>query len=562
MSTTRRIYFYLVTLVALGIFTSGVGQLLTLLFDMTIKSGYLAQTQRVVFDRQLFSLGLAMIAIAGPLWFFFWRSIQRRVTGNGEETGASMRKFFLNLVLVGTAITAISTASEFLKWLMAGARLPNFSSGTVAIFIVTVLIWFYHYRVSETEGYPLPPARTFRRWYVYILSGFGLVWLSVGVVQLISSAVLVLPVWGDTLVRGQFWNDSSRNGITFILLGGAAWYFHWFRMAKGDFESTLRQVYFYVLAISGGFIAALVALTTTLYRILVWLFGGVTVSAGRHFQFIGWTIVTLVVGIAIWVFHRQVAEEEEIRSQERHISAQRVHVYLMSFIGLTTLVAGLIILFGILITLINSAITPPVAAGTGSWQDPLSMCIALLLVGTPLWLYYWGKILRRVETGNVNERRARSRRIYLYVVVGASVIALAADLVNIVYQILIGILQGDIGTRFLRESRWSWQTLIVAVPLLWYHWQIIRTDQKRGAEAVVTQKKVTLLTSDRSGELADRIGKRLGYKIRVLYTAGETASVSDEELARLANEVEGSPEKNVMLLVTGDRILALPYQEK
>lgn len=565
MSTTRRIYFYLVTLVALSIFASGVGQLLALLFDITVKGSYLAQTERVAFDRQQFSLGLAMLVIAGPLWFFFWRAIQRRVTGNEEEIGAAIRKLFLNLVLTVAFITGLATAGEFLKWLMAGAPSASFSSASLATFIVTVLVWLFHYHVSESEGYPTAPARTFRRWYVYILSGFGLVWLSVGVVQFISGAVLLLPVWGETLVRGEFWNDNTRNGISFILLGGAAWYLHWFRLAKGDFDSVLRQVYFYVLAISGGAIAALVAVTTTFYRILVWLFGGVTVSTGRHYQFIGWTIATMLIGTAVWIFHRQLAEEEQAQVSERRFSAERVHLYLMSFLGLGTMVAGLIMLFGVLLTLLINTGAPPVAAGGSSWQDPLGLSVALLLVGTPLWLYYWGKVLRRIEAGDITEWRARSRRIFLYVIVGASIITLAADMVNIVYQLLNGILQGNLETRFLRDTRWSIQTLIAAAPLLWYHWQIIRTDQKRGAEAVAAQKKLTLVTSDRTGELAGNLTKKLGYKIKVLNTVGQVGvspQIPEDELARLVSIIEMAPSKNVILIATGESVMVLPYQEK
>ena len=116
--------------------------------------------------------------------------------------------------------------------------------------------------------------KTFRRWYVYILAGFGLVWLAVSLVQLINAAVNNLPVWGDTLVRGQFWNNTAQMSIAQILLGGITWYFHWFRMAKDDFDSALRQVYFYLLTISGGAITALVAGTILLYRLFIWVFGG------------------------------------------------------------------------------------------------------------------------------------------------------------------------------------------------------------------------------------------------------------------------------------------------
>jgi len=43
MTTARHIWLYLITIIALGIFAAGVGQLLALLFDVTIKGSYMIQ---------------------------------------------------------------------------------------------------------------------------------------------------------------------------------------------------------------------------------------------------------------------------------------------------------------------------------------------------------------------------------------------------------------------------------------------------------------------------------------------------------------------------------------
>ena len=565
MSVTRRIYFYLVTLVALVVFTIGAGQLLALFFDVTLRTNVASVGGQAFGIRQL-SLGLAMLVIAGPLWFFFWRAIQRRVAGSMEEIGAGMRKVFLNLIMAASAFASLGAASGFLRWLMRGVPLDQFPSADLATVIVSVAIWAYHRWISEHEGHPSAVARTLRRWYVYILSGFGLVWLSVGIVQIVSAAVLVMPVWADTLIIGNFWSDTTRMGISWLVLGGVTWYYHWFHMAKGDFDSVLRQVYFYLLSISGGAIAALVALTTTIYQVLKWLFGGVTISAGQHFQFLAWSIITAIVGVAVWGYHQRLVQEEQPQAGERRFSARRVHLYLMSFIGLGTLVAGLVMLFGVLFRLAANAVSPP-AAGTASWwKSQLSLCLALLAVGAPLWMYYWSKVLRMVDAGGADESRARSRRIFLYVIVGASIGALIADMVNIVYQVLNGVLQGSFGSRVLSNSVWSLQSLFVAAPLLWYHWQTIRADQRRGAEAVAMRKAVTLLASDPGGQLAARLGEKLGYKVRPIYhvgePAGETTAVPDEELERAVSQITDSPAPSVMLIVTAGKIAVYPYRER
>jgi hypothetical protein len=152
------------------------------------------------------------------------------------------------------------------------------------------------------------------------------------------------------------------------------------------------------------------------------------------------------------------------------------------------------------------------------------------------------------------------------VVIGVSIIGLAADLVNIVYQLLNGILKGDFGANVLRNAKWSLQTLIVAAPILWYHWQILRADQHRGSESIVTRRDVTLLIEDHSGELASRLESKLGYKIHTLYQVGQTDEkltvIPDEEIERLVSEIQSSPGNKIMLVILGGKVTVLPYQDK
>lgn len=566
MSVPRRVWLYLVTIITLSVFATGVGQLLTLLFDKMIPRDIIAQVGRPAFDIQQLSLGLAMMVIGGPLWFFFWRAIQRRVKGNEVEIGSGIRKIFLNLIILVTAFTTIITASDFLSWLIAGVPRDRFTPGMLATMIVAGIVWSYHYFVSEKEGHPSPVAETLRRWYIYILSGFGLVWLALGLVQLINIAVINLPVWGNTIVMGQFWNDQARMQIAWILLGGITWYSHWFRMARGDFESTLRQVYFYLLTISGGAIAALVAATILFFRFFIWVFGGTPISASPQFQFLGWAIPTILVGIAIWGYHRRLAQEEAETAPELRLTAQRIYYYLMSFIGLGTAVTGISLLFGILVDLIINTSSTPLASTTGWWKNQLALCLALLMVGMPLWFYYWNGILKRTSEGGIAEWRAVSRRIFLYVVVGVAIIALVADLVNIVYQILSGVLNNNFGINVLRNSKWSLQTMVVMALTLWYHWQILRTDQRRGAEAIVTHKNVILVLENRTSSIPSILENRLGFEIRVLYRAGiqvePVVELPEEEISRVVNEIQTAPSNKVILITLGGKPMVIPYLDK
>jgi len=564
--TIRQVYFYTVSIITLGIFAAGVQILLRLGFDI-IKGSTLVQIEAPGFSMEQLSLGIAMLVIGGVLWFLFWRAVQRQVSGSPAEVGAAIRKLFLNIILVVAALVSLYAAVEFLAWLMSGVPRGQFPSTGLANLIVAGAIWYYHWRVSEGEGQPSPDARTLRRWYVYLLSAWGLVSLSVGLVQLINSAIMSLPIWGETIASGGFWNSGLRQSLGWMLLGGSAWTFHWFRMARGDYDSTLRQVYLYLLTILGGAIAGLAALITSLFGVFRFALGSLDVAPSVHFQFLGWTIPTVLVAAAIWAYHKQIGQEEVAQLPERRLSAQRVYFYLTSFLSLSTLIAGLIMLLGILLELLINAVSRgPVVVSPGWWRQQLSLGLALLVVASPIWLYYWNRVLRMVAGGGVTERVSQARRIFLYVVVGAAIITLAADLVNIVYQLLNGLLQGTFGVEVLRGSRWSLQTLVVAIPVLLYHWRILRQDQRLGAEKLPLPKAVTLLASEPAAGLVSRIEEKLGSHIRLLRYLGQTSEdipvLSDEEVDRLARDIQAAPSDKVMLVVAGGKVLVLPYEEK
>ena len=395
------------------------------------------------------------------------------------------------------------------------------------------------------------------------MAGWGLIQLTVNLVLLIDYAARYLPFWGNSLINGRFWGGAYQANIASIITGGLLWAFHWFRMAKGDVDSTLRQVYIYLLAIVVSAVAGLSALIMGLYRSLVWAMGAAGES-GAYFEFLGWVIPTLVVTTAVWVYHQAVAREESAQVQERRLSSKRIHLYIMSFIGLGTLTAGLIILFGTILNLIINGLNPAIAVQTGWWQKQLSLCLALLIVAVPLWWYYWNQIIR-LSSGGITEWRAVSRRIYLYVIIGASIITLAADLVNIVYQFLSGLLAGHFGLAILQKSRWSIQSLLAALPLLLYHWQIARQDQRRGAESSVERKSVSALVDSQSRDLISRLEKQMGLKIRVLEYSGtvmEPSSLSDDDLLKLSSEISSIASRNVMLVILEGKLSVLPYEVK
>ena len=82
MSTVRRVFFYILALVTLGILATGLWNLLSLSFDVILARFTLAQIGDI---KPKLSLGIAMVVIGGPLWFLFWGAIHRHAEREVDE---------------------------------------------------------------------------------------------------------------------------------------------------------------------------------------------------------------------------------------------------------------------------------------------------------------------------------------------------------------------------------------------------------------------------------------------------------------------------------------------
>ena len=560
MSTVKRFFLYALAIVTLGIFASGVNTLLTLVFDLLFgDEGWRSYAQGQL------SIGLAMIIIAGALWFLFWRIIQREVSTDTAETSSGIRKLYLNLILTVTAITGLVNFFMTLRWILSGVPMDEFPSGTVSLLIITGCLWFYHKSVEDKEGQPSPVARTLRRWYTYILVTVGLSWLINGIVQILNASSFYLPVWGSHTVRGNLWGNVLSENISWIVTGGLTWWYFWFRVAKDDYQSILRQVYLYLVTITASTVAGLAALITILYKLLYIAFNG-TIGGELYFRFLGWTIPAILVAAAVWSFHRKIVEEEAEQLGVNRSSPRRLYLYLMGFIGLGTMVSGIVYLLGVLFDRLFDAFTTITIFSTDWWGEQLSLSLALLLVGVPIWVYYWRRVIHMVVEGGVAERGVRSRRIFLYAVLAFSIIAAVSTLVIIVYQVINSVLQGDFGTEFYRSIIWSLSGFLAAVPLLIYHWRILREDQSLGAEKLHRRKRVNIIAGEKAGELIDRIEEKLGYRVRRLIYKGEVTAeipvMTDEEIESMVNEIGLAGGESVILDITGGSVRLLPYGEK
>jgi hypothetical protein len=560
MTTVRRIFLYALSFITLGVGAAGAALLIGLGLDLAVKGAATLAAGRPFFIQQQLSLGIALLVIGAPLWWFFWRSVRRNVGQSPAETGATLRRLFLSLTLGFSLAGAMVAGSLFLVWLMGGVRTAEFQGGSLAVVLVCVPIWIYHWRVAGADRGLSPGAQTLRRWYLYAFSAWGLFWVVAGLVRLVSSALNQLPLWGAA-VPPVFWGPETRQAVSWFLLGFPAWWFHWLRWARADADATLRQVYLYLFCIMGGVISTVVATAWSLEGIFMYVLGGVRVSAGNHFQFFTWTLPLALAGAGVWFYHQRVTGEEAETVSSRRLTARRVYLYLVSFIGLMSLSAGVAMLVGSLIDLAAGQ-AGVLAVSQDYWRRLLSIALAVLLYGAPLWAWFWRQVLKMAAAGGAAETAAASRRVYLYGVVIIAILALVANLVIIINQSLSGALQVRPGAEVLRAIEWSIGAVVIMAPLLAYHWRILMRERKGGAEAGA-RKAVTLVLPPGMADVAGSLETRLGYRVKFLPASGNfpPQTLTPETLDHVAAEIHAAPAGKVMVFMVDGLPRVVPYQD-
>ena len=558
MNTMKRLYFYGMAFVALVVTANGAAQLLAYLLDLV--SG--RQIAGGVAERV--SLGLAMVVVGAPLWFFHWAYAQRQVERDPGEGGATLRKLYLYASMFVGAIIVFVSERSLAIWALGS---ETFDSTWVGQFVMWSAVWAYHWTVERREGEASPGGRTLRRWYVYVTSVYALVVLGTGI-----GAVLGLLLGGlyDALINApvlvserDLWGRVMHRGLASVVVGSTWWGFHWLHLARDDVDSTLRQVYLYLFAFLGGAITILVALGTIINTVLRWVLGvpGLP-DTSVHFHVIPNAFTALVIGGMLLGYHWQVVREESLRATARRPGAGRSFGYVMSAMGLGSLAAGVPILIGLLIGLVVPAARETIA-GDGSFRDVLAVALTLLLLGVPLWAWFWPRMQRQVQEVGLEERSALSRRIFIYGVLGVLALAALGSLIGFLFLLLRDLLEGTFSLDFLREGKWLLGVVLTAGALLPYYLQVLREDQRAGAETAPVKKSVTLVVGEQDHELAGRLEEALSAPVRVMRVMSpETPvpAVSDEELEALVEQVRSAATDRVLVTTTDGAVRVFGYR--
>lgn len=569
IGTLKRVYYYGLSFVALGVAAPGLIILLDFLLDNLFgpPALYGGQTQ--------LALGLALTLVGTPLWFLHWWLALRAVQQLPAEASAVSRKIYLYLVLGITAALIAAGLVMLLRWLLGAG---SFNGLNIAFPLVWGGVWVFHWRVQYAEGRGAEAEAWawVRRFYWYFTSLYGLVMLAVGVgvmmwrplraaYETLFTTQILLP--GTVSAWDSIWTDTTRTGVAIALAGGASWWWHWHRAARGDVNSALRQIYLYLFAVLGGAATVVVTLSILLYLVLQWFIGEPGSSAASsHFRSLPGVISALIPGAVLWGYHWAVVQQESRRSTGRWQAARRVYRYLVAALGLGTLATGLVMVFLVALGLLVPRSGPQLLDAQW-WRNPLVLAVTLLLVGIPLWSYYWFGVQREVQVGAVAERTALSRRVFIYGVFGIATLLVLGNLSALLYMFLRDLLEGDLSLQLLQDAKWSIGTLVMAGAVSIYHWLVLQEDRRATPvseePAVPVAKGITVLASEPAQALVPRLQSRLGVNLRVWRRLdGDAApSLTEVELDEVRERIIATPGDRVLLAIDAAGIQVIPYRE-
>jgi hypothetical protein len=331
--------------------------------------------------------------------------------------------------------------------------------------------------------------------------------------------------------------------LIILIVGVPVWWWYWFRHARHTGRSPWWLAYMLLLGILGGVVAVVSGTGFMLFGILQWILGDPSsTSAAAHFGFLPGALGAVAVGGASWAYHRIVLGD---RAQRERTELDRVYDYLLSGAGLLVAAGGLVTL----ITVALDALAGREIASSAS-ANAIAAAITLLVIGVPLWWRYWSTIRRHRETNPQGELGSVTRRIYLFLLFGATGITAVVNLIILVFIVIENILDGTFGSTTISSAAVPIALLLTAGALAWYHFAAFREDRTAAPDEERPALREVILVCTDGEQLAEAINARTGATVRLLrVVAGPTAAGTvDDLLEALPSEKH----QRVVVVATGD----------
>jgi hypothetical protein len=147
----RRLYSYLVALIALAVWASGLAGLLWALGDTL--SGLAASNDSAL--RERIALFVTLVAVGLPVWLLHWQAKPRQP----DETRSLARRLYVYLTVIAATLTLVGSAAAALYRLLSLALGGPFSpdlltdlAHALALAVVAAAVAAYHWRALRSDA--------------------------------------------------------------------------------------------------------------------------------------------------------------------------------------------------------------------------------------------------------------------------------------------------------------------------------------------------------------------------------------------------------------------------
>ena len=536
----RRVLQYAGLLASLTAASIGVGNLLTAALTVGTIAGDL--TEQI-------ALGLALTLVAGPVWLLLWRSVLANLRRDPAERASGGWGLYLVAAMTASLIVALVNLVRLGTMLL---QVEAFAPGPLAAALVALPVWGAHLWLQRHPT--LAPTSRLPALGVLAGSTVGLVALAIGVGNVLRYALDaffgLLP--GATMVAGD--TAPLLAAPVVAVVAAPVWWWHWLHQGVGATRDTLWHAYVLLVAIFGGLVTAVTASGVVLGTALQWLIGEPGAArAAAHFMGVPTAVATGLVGFAIWRYHRTVldAAAAGLRTEP-----ERTYNYLAAGVGLVTGAAGATVAIAAAIQVL---VPGALAIGT-SGRNALATGLTLLVVGLPVWWAFWHRVQRHVTAGAEGERTSPSRRVYLFLLFGATGLTAVVSLSVILFLIFRDLLESALAVTVLHDLRIAIGLVLTAGGLSAYHWVVHREDRDQLAAAPTpVHPRHVLLVGPDGRQLASAVAADTGARVRSLHRL-DTAR-ADIDAHRVAEAILAVHHDSVVVTIEEDgEIHVIPYE--
>ncbi|MEI6136674.1 MAG: DUF5671 domain-containing protein [Chloroflexota bacterium] len=559
IGTVRRVFIYGLALIGVIFAATGVSMIISGALDAML-GNILIQDRR-----QALATALAFTIVGTPAWLLFMLLAQRSIQAHAVERRSQARRLYFALLRsIGLAIVA-SNAITVARMII---DVEDFSGGAWGSLVAWGGVWFIHHRLALAEPPETATTRLIDRLALYFGALFGLALMLTGAEGLISLPLSEAydRVFRSTVLSGS-WTITVRESGVLLVVGAVIWALYWVReLRQRDRLTMLWRTYVFLFGALPGVAIAIVPTAVMLYTVIEWYVGVPVVrSAAEQFSAFPDLVSALIIGIATWGYHGAVIAESG-NAAERS-GPERVYRYVLSAAGLVTTTVGVASLIALAAEGMAGASGQSLLSGDW-WRNSLLSGMTEILVGVPLWAWYWGDAQQTLATG-VEERASTARRVYVFAVVGVAVFTLLVSLMIVLYQLFEAVLAGTLSLTLLRDGNWAIATALTTGAVAYYHILVLREDQAAMPDAESTPtihaRRVVLLASSDASTLIAELERVEGVRVQSWRRLDGDASAAtatgdaSERHATLLAAVTSTDAERMLVIVRDDGFEVLPY---